>query len=99
MTEKEKRDNGKLYDANYDEELLEEMRKTKDLCFKYNLIEPSKIEEREKLIKEILGGTKDNILIQSNFYCDYGYNIFVGRNFYMNHNCVILDAAKVEFRR
>ena len=99
MTEKEKRDNYELYDANYDEELLEEMRRTKDLCYKYNLIESSKIEEREKLIKEILGGTKDNILIQSNFYCDYGYNIFVGRNFYMNHNCVILDAAKVEFRR
>ena len=28
---------------------------------------------------------------------DYGYNIFVGENFYMNHNCVILDGAKVEF--
>lgn len=29
MTEKEKRDNGKLYDANYDKELLDEMVKTK----------------------------------------------------------------------
>ena len=28
--------------------------------------------------------------------CDYGYNIFVGENFYMNHNCIILDGAKVE---
>ena len=35
--------------------------------------------------------------IESNFFCDYGYNISVGENFYSNHNLVILDAAKVEF--
>lgn len=97
MTEKQKRDNHQLYNANYDEELIEELKKVKDLCFKYNNIEPSKIKEREKLIKQILGKTGQNILIQSNFYCDYGYNTEVGENFYMNHNGVILDAAKVEF--
>ena len=97
MTEKEKRDQNMLYDANYDKTLEEERLKIKDLCFKYNNIEPSKRQERTKLIKEILGKTKENIIIESNFYCDYGYNIFVGENFYMNHNCVILDAAKVEF--
>lgn len=97
MTEKQKRDNQELYDGNYDKELIAEMQKAKDLCFKYNNIEPSNMEARTKLIKEILGKTGDNILIQSNFYCDYGYNIKVGKNFYMNHNCVILDGAKVEF--
>ena len=97
MTEKEKRDQNMLYDANYDKTIEEERLKIKDLCFKYNNIEPSKRQERTKLIKEILGKTKENIIIESNFYCDYGYNIFVGENFYMNHNCVILDAAKVEF--
>ena len=97
MTEKEKRDNQELYDANYNKELLDEMKKTKDLCFKYNNMEPSKIEERTELIKSILGKTGENIRIESNFQCDYGYNISVGENFYMNHNCVILDGAKVEF--
>lgn len=96
MTEKQKRDNQELYDGNYDKELISEMQKAKDLCFKYNNIEPSNIETRTKLIKEILGKTGDNILIQSNFYCDYGYNIKVGENFYMNHNGVILDGAKVD---
>lgn len=97
MTEKEKRDNQELYDANYNQELLDEMKKAKDLCFKYNNIEPSKIEERTELIKSILGKTGENIRIESNFQCDYGYNIYVGENFYMNHNGVILDGAKVEF--
>ena len=97
MTEKEKRDKGELYDANYDKVLEEERIAVKDLCFKYNNLKPSKKEERKKLIKEILGETKENLLIESNFYCDYGYNISVGENFYMNHNCVILDGARVTF--
>ena len=97
MTEKEKRDNLELYDANYDEDLLKERIRAKELCFRYNNLEPSKIEERKKLIKEILGSTKNNVWIESNFQCDYGYNISVGENFYMNHNCVILDGGKVEF--
>ena len=97
MSEKTKRDLGQLYDASFDKELLEEMSKTKELCFKYNNLSPAKQAERTKLIKQILGKTKENVLIQSNFWCDYGYNIEVGENFYSNHNLVILDAAKVCF--
>ena len=97
MTEKEKRDNQELYDGNYNEEMLKEREKAKDLCFEYNLIKPSNRKEREQLIKKIFAKTGENILVESSFQCDYGYNIFVGENFYMNHNGVILDAAKVEF--
>ena len=97
MTEKEKRDNQELYDGNYNEEMMKEREKAKDLCFEYNLIKPSNRKEREQLIKKIFAKTEENILVESSFQCDYGYNIFVGENFYMNHNGVILDAAKVEF--
>ena len=97
MTEKEKRDNGELYNPNYDEKLIKEMRKAKELCYKYNNINPLNLEERKEFIKKILGNTKENVLIESNFFCDYGYNISVGENFYANHNLVILDGAKVEF--
>ena len=46
MTEKEKRDNQELYDANYNQELIEEMKRAKDLCFEYNSLKPSDIEKR-----------------------------------------------------
>ena len=97
MTEKEKRDNQELYDGNYNEEMMKEREKAKDLCFEYNLVKPSNRKEREQLIKKIFAKTGENILVESSFQCDYGYNISVGENFYMNHNGVILDAAKVEF--
>ena len=97
MTEKEKRDNQELYDGNYNEEMMKEREKAKDLCFEYNLIKPTNRKGREQLIKKIFAKTGENILVESSFQCDYGYNISVGENFYMNHNGVILDAAKVEF--
>jgi len=31
------------------------------------------------------------------FWCDYGYNIEIGENFFANHNVVILDGGKVTF--
>lgn len=97
MTEKEKRDSGELYDANYNQEMIQEREKAKNLFFLYNSIQPSEKEKRKEVMKQILGKTKENFLIESNFYCDYGYQIEIGENFYMNHNSVILDAAKVTF--
>ena len=41
MSEKEKMQKQMLYDANNDRELLEERKKAKDLCYKYNHLLPS----------------------------------------------------------
>ena len=96
MTEKEKMLNGLTY-APFDDELVEEREKAKMLCYEYNRISPDRVIEREDLLKKLLGKTKKTFLIEQNFYCDYGYNIEIGENFYSNHNLVILDPAKVVF--
>ncbi len=97
MTEKEKRDKGLIHNANYDKTLLSELASCKDLCFEYNMIKPSQESERAAVLDKILGSYKSIMAIQSPFWCDYGYNIEIGENFYANHGCVILDAAKVKF--
>lgn len=97
MTEKEKCNTGQLYNANYDTELLKERSNCKDLCFKFNQLLPSNEEEQTKLLKKIIGKTGNSFVITAPFWCDYGYNIEIGENFYTNHNCVILDGAKVTF--
>lgn len=86
-----------LYDANYDKELINDRNKAKDLCFEYNGIRPSDVEKQKKLLKRLLGKTKNNFCIVAPFWCDYGYNIEIGENFFANHNLVILDGAKVTF--
>lgn len=97
MTEKEKAALGMLYNANYDTTLIEERTKAKELCYTYNQLRPSQEKERSEVIRELFGKTKEKFLIEQPFYCDYGYQIEIGENFYMNHNCVILDGAKVTF--
>lgn len=97
MTEKEKMKQGMLYDPGFDEDLAAERARCKDLCFDYNHLKPSQIEAQKVIIRELFGKTGQHFYITAPFWCDYGYNIEVGENFYTNHNCVILDGAKVTF--
>ena len=96
MSEQEKMISGQLYNST-DEKLSEQRIKAKKLCSQYNNLEPDNYEERKSILKELLGKTKENFWIEPNFWCDYGYNIEIGENFYSNHNLVILDPAKVTF--
>lgn len=97
MTEKEKMLAGLLYDANYDPALIEERKKAKDLCFEFNNTLPSDVKKQDEIMRRLLGKTGERFEITAPFYCDYGYNISIGENFYTNHNVVILDCAKVTF--
>lgn len=97
MTEKEKSIQGLLYDPHYGTELSQERIKCKDLCYKFNQLQPSNQIEQTRIIKEIFGKIGKSFFITQPFWCDYGYNIEIGNNFYTNHNCVILDEVKVSF--
>ena len=97
MTEKEKMEHQKLYNANYDQELEEERTLCKTLCQKYNNLPVENIAERHEFIRTILGECGEHIHIEPDFWCDYGYRIKVGENFYANHGLVILDAGGVTF--
>ena len=85
-----------MYNVNYDGEIVSERQRVNELCFEYNLLKPSQINERQDLMKKILKKTKENFTIMSPFYYDLG-NIEIGENFYANYNCIILDEAKVTF--
>lgn len=97
MTEKDKRDAGKLYDANYDATLHHERQQCKDICFQYNNLAPSATDARIALLQRLFYSIGKRVTILSPFWCDYGYNIRIGENFFANHGCVILDCAPVTF--
>ena len=96
-SEREKMLSGEFYLPEVDEQLKNERLICKSLCYEFNHLHPSKIAERENLLKKILGKTCEKFLIEQPFICDYGYNIEIGENFYSNHNLTILDCAKVTF--
>ena len=97
MTEKEKMQNQLLYDANYDIDLLKERNRAKDLCYEFNQLRPSDEEGKKCVLKKLFGKTKGEFCVLAPFWCDYGYNIEIGENFFANHNTVILDCGKVIF--
>lgn len=97
MTEREKMQNYKLYDANYDKELKADRIRCKALCRKYNNLPIEDNAAKTLLLKKLLGKTGNEIHIEPDFWCDYGWNIEVGENFYANHGLIILDAGKVIF--
>ncbi|MCF8891227.1 sugar O-acetyltransferase, partial [Priestia megaterium] len=47
--------------------------------------------------KSLFGSTGENVYVEPNIRVDYGYNIFVGENFFANFDCVILDICEVRF--
>lgn len=95
MKEWEKGQKGYLYDANFDQEIVEARHKCADLCYAFNQCKPSDVARQEELLHEIIGHIAGELVVTAPFYCDYGTNITVGDNFYVNHNCVILDGAPV----
>ena len=99
MTEKEKMLRGMLYAPARDETLLAELAACKTQCQQFNqrAYQAEGIESAQMLLRRLLGAAGEGLRIEPPFWCDYGWNISVGRNFYMNHGGVILDAGGVTF--
>ena len=97
MKEKEKMLKEMIYDANNDPELFKERMFAKELCFEFNNTNPKDETKQKEILKKLLGKSGNSFCILAPIYCDYGYNIEIGENFFANHNLVILDCAKVSF--
>ena len=96
MSEWDKMVSGQLYNAEL-EDLPERRTRCKQLCHTLNQLPPDQKEQRTALFRQLFGRTGERFHIEPSFWCDYGENIFLGEDFYANHNLVILDCAPVTF--
>ncbi|HBG9578745.1 TPA: chorismate mutase [Enterococcus faecium] len=92
-TEKEKMIAGELYFAN-DPELVADRMFARSQNQIINQAESAEL--RSQLLKETFGRTGKKIYMEPVINFDYGYNIFVGENFYANFNCTFLDVSTIE---
>ena len=93
-SEKEKMLAGKWYNA-LDPELTQERLTTRLLLKRLNDSREDEIEERKKILTELLPNASGDLWLQPPFFCDYGYNIAIGEKVFFNFNCVVLDVAPV----
>lgn len=92
--EKTKMITGKPYKAS-DVQLVQERIRAKEILFAFNALAPKEVEQRNEILKTLLGRLGHQFHIEAPFRCDYGYNIELGENFYSNYNLTILDCARV----
>jgi len=95
LTEKQKMLQGLEYFPS-DKSLQLDRANAKRLCQQFNQFDIDDRKGSRKIIKALFGHSA-GAWIEPSFYCDYGYNISTGKNFYANHGLVILDAAAVTF--
>ena len=95
LSEKDKMLAGQLYNAG-DPQLTKERNNAHILCQKYNQLNFLDYSGRHRILTELLASFAEPLTIEPPFYCDYGKNIHLGKNVYMNTNCVILDVNTVK---
>ncbi len=94
LSEKQKMLAGQLYHANCPE-LQAEQVANKHWMQRCNNSAELLNEQRHALLEEHLNAVGDGVVIRPPFYCDYGYNISIGSNVFMNFNCVVLDVCPI----
>ncbi|WP_246943691.1 maltose acetyltransferase domain-containing protein [Bacillus pinisoli] len=95
-TEKEKMLAGEMYDPT-DSILVKEREEARRKVRIYNQTLETERKKRTQLLKELLGSTGEHVYMEPNIRFDYGYNTYVGENFFANFDCTILDVCEVRF--
>jgi maltose O-acetyltransferase len=90
VSAKTKMMSGELYDST-DPALEADRKRAKTLCAKYN----ASAGDIDRATLTALVGCETDAYFEPPFFCDYGYNLRLGRGVYANHNLVVLDCALV----
>lgn len=94
MQEKERMTLGKLYD-NMKDNLNKDREKAHSLCLDYNKLYETQVDERKRILKELLPNSSELIYLQGPIQFDYGFNTYFSDGCYANFNLLILDVAPV----
>lgn len=94
QSEKEKMLAGALYRPG-DAEIQADLAAAKAWLVRYNAALGQSTEERRALLRERFADVGDGAVIRPPFHCDFGFNIRLGANAFLNYSCVILDVCAV----
>ena len=94
MTEWERLREGLLYN-DFDEELFQRRITAKKLFRAYNKTEDEDVEQRKEIMRQLFQKVGKRVWIEPDFKCEFGKNITIEDDVYINFGCVILDCAEV----
>lgn len=85
---------GELYNP-YDDELAEKHALAQSFVEKFNHTAFKDSSGRGSLLKKLCGEIGKNVEVKKPFYCDYGVNIYLKDNVFINYDCIFLDCNKI----
>lgn len=94
MTQKERRDAQMAYFA--DKAVYEELMQARSMTQKLNNMDRADLDGILAAVQELFQ-TEERPMITPPFYCDYGNHIAVGKNFFANYNCTMVDVGRITF--
>jgi maltose O-acetyltransferase len=94
MPERERMLRGEPYDSR-DAALLATAHRARALLAAFTAAPSTDAAQRRSILVQLLGEVGDDVWIEPPFFCDYGENVYIGANSFVNVNCVFLDSAEI----
>src|SRR5258706_7887971 len=94
MLERERMLRGESYNSR-DDALLATAHRARALLANFATTASTDLEQRRKILTQLLGGVGEDVWIEPPFFCDYGENVYLGARSFVNVNCVFLDSAEI----
>jgi maltose O-acetyltransferase len=85
---------GELYIAD-DEQLDADFARAQDLVARYNATAHARQDERDEILRSLLGRVGDGVVIRPPFRCEYGARVTIGAGTFLNYDCLMLDVAPI----
>jgi maltose O-acetyltransferase len=89
---------GELYLAT-DPELVAADLRAQELLYRFNATRPGADAERRALLVELFDTFATGAVLRPSFRCDYGSNISIGEDTFINYDCVFLDCNRITLGR
>jgi maltose O-acetyltransferase len=91
---KERMLRGELYIAD-DSDLAADFSRAQELIYRYNATAHAEQDERDHILRELIGDVGDGVHIRPPFHCEYGTRVSIGAGTFFNYDCLMLDVAPV----
>jgi maltose O-acetyltransferase len=91
---KERMLRGELYIAD-DDDLAADFARAQELLERYNRTAHAEQDERDGILRELIGHVGDGVDIRPPFHCEYGTRVSIGAGTFLNYDCLMLDVAPI----
>lgn len=94
MTEWDKMQAHEIYD-DFDADLFDRRVEAKKLFKEFNATTDDEVEKRQEIMKKLFKKVGERVFMEPNFTCEFGKNISLGNDLYINFGCTLLDCGQI----